>query len=1770
MNWKTNLFLTKEIITRTPKAACNLGLAAAVILTRNIASLPSIRLGNLVTVEGKVSGAGMLSKQGQSRIKKELKANPENAELLDIKIQNPAIYVLDTIMSLTDNVINIPYLKNHQIDRVQSLLNECGRFNLFYAEVSKNFRFDKSDKKYDLLTISDAKDFSEELSGSLDNFAVRFLTDKQFADSVNSLGLNTNSFEKYINNKLEAILLEKHESEPIYENAFLSLKKILDINNGHQLINRFLRSDKCSSNSILKRFLPAIREYRVNENLTEEYKILELILNNSKIDKSIQEHLKIWTDIPVSLLDNKNVTDDDLIVKLKKEKLLLQAFKLYDQGDLQAAKSEYIKYARAIVNTQQFTFAVQLMPDDLKKDIAFVKSFSTIVNNKFLNNSVKLKADIHKMEREASMFSNPNQNPINTPEYSENYYGDLERIEHNRLNKYNWSIQFDWTNRDIEKTCTDLDLNLAWKKVDDLCHAVQSFRSGDFSKIDSQDLSQSLDTICLLEKFLPAAYIPSLLDSGKLNAEGMDTIHQHIEKSGFYYQALILKEIKSERRFNETLDFLVSNLKNSNDMYLFQEKLSLFDINQERYKEKFLARVLEDDFTLLSNSSKEDFVMSLAMEKEKKIIIPYSALESNLEETEFMTVNHFFQRQKDRMLHVFSIGLDKTNGHLNLVAPKEDIKIKINGTWINSRFRDDEKIKLKVGDFLSVSNAGKTDLYYVGLLEGHGPVLNLVTKAKAELFDSLAKDQTLEGSPWSLIELKKAIMEDKTGSMISALLNPIESINTPDKSAPTLVWTGDSYWIDKHVYGNCPHTISYESRINGFEVLRGELVTHELSGGLSHYSREAHPFIKILSTFLPETRPGKQGGAKLLGQSGELSLTALESNNSMISLNEIKISDFNLLSPPKPESSTSLPLVIAKEIGLEYSLEKSVEEQLTRKKQAIEEIKQSNDTFALTKALKEYQSLEPDPSQLNNILAGTIETKFNDGHIPAKTTQLAQELNLGGGLPLVDELANELERTGLAPKAKETVRDFRSDKDLILGALENLNQLSLKDQGGSQFFRAIDLLSQVKDFRKTINFIYPTLAAEEKEKPNTITPFLFSLYDSNLENSKQAIDPLIYKQIREDFSKKDIYDQIEFLSRIKFFKKELDVSDLIGEVCIKVNDSDNLAKLLDEFRLYGFEDDILRGAVIKSSSREEFQWHMSEEEKSKILLNLASDEPITIPESSLIFNKNITEYSDNYNYDLFIYRDLEKKFLGRITLNPSSETIKYKPTSKCGNYPLEEAYVNGFLVDGTADVKLKAADILQIADDTYYVSTLDDAKLGLSLIGKGNAKFLKTMFFDQHRMKPEQGAMPECAYSALVYKMLYLDQSAVAKKKIFEGIGLGYDYRKEPCFRIKINSHQHLPTVEPWRQRLIVNSGLHGVDINVKDDSKLEFRVEYPYLSSLHSMQPGSFVFFPQNFYHGGFKEGSPGVSIYGFAAKKYIGEKGYINNFPQADKIIRTFWQDCSSESLEQNDLAESKNILSKMKTLHLDEIIRDIYDSCLIFTDSFDEKEANPVLLNVYQMMNQACLLFSEGSYAGDQSYSCTPQKLVGKDNEELKRRLSTLTELIDDYNNLGSLDANTLRNLAIRKSTKQFSDYSTIAEAHSYTAYVLGQHLKDNNSRLIILGTPKGEKDFRTFLQDSQIPGNINTIALGYNRFYQNQYIPHPLHLLAAFHTPVRSILHGTSRIHAYVIDGLNNADQIRMRDSVYFDKQFSYQTFTAHYSIKADLWTVQNENIIRFSV
>jgi hypothetical protein len=56
----------------------------------------------------------------------------------------------------------------------------------------------------------------------------------------------------------------------------------------------------------------------------------------------------------------------------------------------------------------------------------------------------------------------------------------------------------------------------------------------------------------------------------------------------------------------------------------------------------------------------------------------------------------------------------------------------------------------------------------------------------------------------------------------------------------------------------------------------------------------------------------------------------------------------------------------------------------------------------------------------------------------------------------------------------------------------------------------------------------------------------------------------------------------------------------------QVTNSDDIDEVLGPLsvkpKVDDFNDDILRGAIIKSSSREEFQWHMSEEEKNKIVV----------------------------------------------------------------------------------------------------------------------------------------------------------------------------------------------------------------------------------------------------------------------------------------------------------------------------------------------------------------------------------------------------------------------------------------------------------------------------------------------------------------------------------------------------------------------------------------
>ena len=329
------------------------------------------------------------------------------------------------------------------------------------------------------------------------------------------------------------------------------------------------------------------------------------------------------------------------------------------------------------------------------------------------------------------------------------------------------------------------------------------------------------------------------------------------------------------------------------------------------------------------------------------------------------------------------------------------------------------------------------------------------------------------------------------------------------------------------------------------------------------------------------------------------------------------------------------------------------------------------------------------------------------------------------------------------------------------------------------------------------------------------------------------------------------------------------------------------------------------------------------------------------------------------------------------------------------------------------------------------------------------------------------------------------------------------------------------------------------MDINIKGYSQPEFRVEYPYLTTSHSLQK-DFDFIPTNAYHGGFREGSPGVSIYGFAAKQYIGGDTYLKNIPSRSQIITTFWMDKDKDKDKETNLFQTQ-------TLNLPEIIWDIHSSCLILEEDtsyvLNREEASPVLLRVYDMMKRL---------VPDRVYP----KVIGKDVEELCIRLERLDEILDKYDRVGSIDTHDL--LDIVTPLKGRSSFDDLSLTHSER--ILRDHSSDKeNSQLIILGTSRGESDFKIFLQETQEPGIVNTVGLIYNRFYPNQYIPNPAipDPLAKFYTPVRSFEYKTSPAHAYAIDGVDDTG-LHLADSVVYSRQFPYPTFINHYATDATSW------------
>ena len=296
-----------SIVISAPVLALVGAVSIARVIFDNTLGLSELRLGNLLTVEGKAKA--MLSSQGEKRVKKEIERNPENKNIYEIELENPVVHSAKSMINLLKNTKLIA--QGSQANRVNKMLLDCFYYNGAYEMAALNFSIDESDKTYDIssiMVLGESK--AAPLPTDLDEFALKFLTDNKFANWVKSIAdtkYNFKDVQEYINNKFSIIFQERHEAEPSYVNVSLNLKKILEFKGGAELINKFLANKKLfQPESFLRRFLPAIREYQASGEKTEDYLIYELILSHKSIDEHIRIQLKEYTDIPKLVLGNKN------------------------------------------------------------------------------------------------------------------------------------------------------------------------------------------------------------------------------------------------------------------------------------------------------------------------------------------------------------------------------------------------------------------------------------------------------------------------------------------------------------------------------------------------------------------------------------------------------------------------------------------------------------------------------------------------------------------------------------------------------------------------------------------------------------------------------------------------------------------------------------------------------------------------------------------------------------------------------------------------------------------------------------------------------------------------------------------------------------------------------------------------------------------------------------------------------------------------------------------------------------------------------------------------------------------------------------------------------------------------------------------------------------------------------------------------------------------------------------------------------------------------
>jgi hypothetical protein len=1285
----------------------------------------------------------------------------------------------------------------------------------------------------------------------VDKFAIKALTDKNFQTRLLEKGCQLKMIKNYVNQRLRIFFQDKHSNEVGSQNLYFALRNFIS-SGGDELINEYLRSDKFNKKSFKKKFIDSIEKRLNTGEKDDNYDSLQLLINYALISS---EPKKFISDFMTSTkeIHLKNIPAVDL-ENLRKEPLLYQSIQLMNY-DPKQSQEMYRRYVKKITNTNQFFLAAEYGPKD-QENLAFFKS---TMDQKFKSQEISLSLNLQVTEREASRYLQGNHIDLNSD------YRNGKKIHEQPLTMKSWGSVYRSFKSEEREILKKINASELYNPYDDLANTLYDFRSLSTDYLRTKDIA-SLDKLKTIEtkkleqiypalkqldsKHLLTAYLPLIYIQEDLNPKIQKDIENYINHSSYNYQAEFIKrllEIGEQDKAKELVSKIINHYSNSNQLSLFNDKLQAIEVNPQIYKEQFKSRVLEENFNLDIDISKQNFLMLLNTESD----IPYGTFKASLSEDNHRVSVAVSKNKNGSEKILANIHIERDSGKV-FIENIENNYISVNGEKIN------HKTEISYGSYIGIDN----DLYRLELGETRGDLS----------FSLVAKDKAIK----------------LEGSFISPHINEVlnSGININGATLNTNNFHNILNRLDFHQDSEGKDVIIYDgTKQGGLEtedyLLWGPSKGIKIHEGLTGYKLNQNN--KPISTVHIENTNYMEGLGliqSLLDRSDTLPSWMLNKVDLKINQNTSSTLNFNI-------SNERLKLISQKVSDLQAPIEtRSSKLSKTEKssllfEQAsssiisgnindsqafiIEAINAAENTQQLLEAINLWTETLKKPLEdlKNKIDIQALNEKILNYDLKYQSSDLAFQLNsndlqvgesgFGKVTPrswdLLDlvELKDIFKVLGMneAVSRMDTIHsDFQklqtmADEANKLDASQNFNSLN----NAPTLFFDKKLFHNFLGMLKVIN--QPLGLSESKYNLNTIYPALLAspLINSTdlAKNEDQVqIQTQIKNQILKQFKHAGLYYQCEFLSRLKFFNDQQYIKPLMQEMFSQIKNSDLLYKAIDEMRFQGFQDKELKQSLIKVlDQKSDFIWHIDSNEKNDFIESLS--------ETDSRINLDLSKLQVSINQDgtkLFKLGKLvndEIINLGEINFDAEKKTLKYHLLD------IDEkisVHINGANLTGETGVDLLHEDLIQLGNDMFYLAKTNNGELAIHQIGHGNAEVINQLWLRDNNTHFEQGEIGQCEISALIAAMRE-DPSGMGLKLLVNSVDVVKDLNNDIIFStriknpgmVKIDRENSVDQPYKW-QRIAVAKSLRGYSFSDKKDSdgRVEILIGSPFELPINSV----------------------------------------------------------------------------------------------------------------------------------------------------------------------------------------------------------------------------------------------------------------------------------------------------------------------------------------------